>query len=64
MPYYRKCPDCGARLDPQEPCDCQTKVGDVPLQRKRPQVEHGFFNGLYTGYGPDVKNIERYSNAK
>lgn len=22
MSYYRTCPDCGAHLDPQEPCDC------------------------------------------
>ena len=22
MPYYRTCPDCGANLDPDEPCDC------------------------------------------
>lgn len=22
MPYYRICPDCGAHLDPDEPCDC------------------------------------------
>ena len=24
MPYYRKCPVCGAALDPGEICDCQT----------------------------------------
>ena len=23
MPYYRKCPVCGAALDPGEICDCQ-----------------------------------------
>jgi hypothetical protein len=23
MDYYRICPDCGARLDPGERCDCQ-----------------------------------------
>lgn len=22
MSYYRTCPDCGAHLDPGEPCDC------------------------------------------
>lgn len=22
-PYYRRCPDCGAYLDPGEQCDCQ-----------------------------------------
>jgi len=25
MPYYRKCPLCGATLDPGERCDCQDK---------------------------------------
>lgn len=25
MTYYRKCPSCGACLDPGEPCDCQNK---------------------------------------
>lgn len=23
MDYFRICPDCGARLDPGEICDCQ-----------------------------------------
>ncbi len=23
MAYYNICPDCGAHLDPGEPCDCQ-----------------------------------------
>ncbi len=22
MPLYKKCPDCGANLDPGEKCDC------------------------------------------
>ena len=25
MSYYRKCPLCGATLDPGERCDCQDK---------------------------------------
>lgn len=26
MPYYNKCPGCGANLDPGEPCrDCEEK---------------------------------------
>lgn len=24
MPYYEKCPDCGANLDPGERCDCKS----------------------------------------
>ena len=23
MAYYSTCPDCGAHLDPGEPCDCR-----------------------------------------
>lgn len=23
MPYYNTCPNCGANLDPGEPCDCE-----------------------------------------
>lgn len=25
MSFYRTCPDCGANLDPGEPCDCQAQ---------------------------------------
>lgn len=24
--YYKKCPDCGANLDPGERCDCEQKA--------------------------------------
>lgn len=24
--YYKKCPDCGANLDPGERCDCERKA--------------------------------------
>lgn len=24
--YYKKCPDCGANLDPGERCDCEQKT--------------------------------------
>ena len=36
--YYRKCPDCGANLDPDERCDCDKEEGAVLLAQKRPQV--------------------------
>lgn len=26
MAYYNICPDCGAHLDPGEPCDCKDKI--------------------------------------
>ena len=25
MAYYNTCPNCGANLDPGEPCDCDTE---------------------------------------
>ena len=28
--YYRTCPECGAHLDPDEPCDCDHKKEDNP----------------------------------
>jgi hypothetical protein len=28
-PYYKKCKDCGANLDPGERCDCGGKPADV-----------------------------------
>lgn len=31
MPYYRKCPLCGATLDPGERCDCQGKEEAAPV---------------------------------
>lgn len=31
MAYYRICPDCGARLDPGEKCDCQLDELEVFL---------------------------------
>ena len=44
---YRKCPCCGANLDPCERCDCQDdpddenkKSGDAPKHRRKyPQKE-------------------------
>ena len=26
MAYYKKCPNCGANLDPGEKCDCESKA--------------------------------------
>lgn len=36
--YYRRCGNCGAYLDPGEPCDCLrgTKKETAPLARDRP----------------------------
>lgn len=36
--YYRKCPDCGAYLDPGERCDCAglKRVFIAPKARKPP----------------------------
>lgn len=35
MPYYRKCPVCGAALDPGEICDCQDKEEAAPVLEHR-----------------------------
>ncbi len=30
MAYYSICPECGATLDPGEPCDCDLPLITVP----------------------------------
>ncbi|MCM1179948.1 MAG: hypothetical protein NC347_06810 [Clostridium sp.] len=30
MAYYNVCPNCGAHLDPGEPCDCKDRVEEKP----------------------------------
>lgn len=32
MAYYNVCPDCGAYLDPGEPCDCKDRVEEKPMR--------------------------------
>ncbi len=35
---YKKCPYCGASLDPNERCDCQNKKnGAAPQETEQPQ---------------------------
>ncbi len=36
MAYYNTCPNCGANLDPGEPCDCE--------KEKEKEKEKKFFN--------------------
>jgi len=41
MPYYRKCPVCGAALDPGEICDCQDeKTAPRAANSEGCQVDH------------------------
>lgn len=49
MPYYRKCPVCGAALDPGEICDCQDKE-TAPVQQHQdgPKVEIGLPTDIST----------------
>lgn len=30
MAYYKVCPNCGAYLDPGEPCDCKDRAEEKP----------------------------------
>ena len=51
MPYYRKCPVCGAALDPGEICtDCQDKEKAAPALEHRdgPKVEIGLPTNIST----------------
>lgn len=34
MSYYKTCPNCGARLDPGERCDCDKEKRNTPEQAK------------------------------
>lgn len=37
--YFKKCPLCGAHLDPGELCDCrETEKEAAPLPRERPHA--------------------------
>jgi len=61
MPYNKVCTYCGARLDPQESCDClykcTTESEVAPLQRKRLQAKHGTYPNILHSYAPKVKTI-------
>ncbi len=39
MSYYKTCPNCGARLDPGERCDCNKEKQDAPEQAKVKEEE-------------------------
>ena len=39
MSYYRKCPFCGANLDPGELCDCQQERAEVLAEVERIERE-------------------------
>jgi len=45
MSYYRKCPDCGANLDPGEKCDCVFKKSSF-LNAEDVKIPHGEDNAL------------------
>lgn len=35
MSFYKKCPHCGANLDPGEPCDCQQEKEREERRREK-----------------------------
>lgn len=49
MSYYRKCPACGAALDPGEICDCQNKeTAPDAANIEGGQVENGLPTNIST----------------
>ncbi len=43
MSFYKTCPDCGAHLDPGEPCDCKKNRAAL-LQQERPTEKEAITN--------------------
>ena len=57
--YYRKCPDCGANLDPDERCDCHViEEGAALLAQKRPQAIYPPTD-ILADYYISVKPVDR-----
>ena len=59
--YYKKCPHCGAHLDPGEQCDChQEKREDAPDAAGTPSVENGSITDTRVAHRvPDVNDCMR-----
>lgn len=54
MAYYNVCPDCGAYLDPGEPCDCESereKQSEFFSQRMRANSKTGQYSIVLDGMG-------------
>ena len=39
MAYYRKCPHCGANLDPGEKCDCDKRANPLSYEALQQQAK-------------------------
>lgn len=59
MAYFRICPDCGARLDPGEACDCKEKP--PPGVQDRKAEEENPLNQIYHKKGDMSNGIRVFS---
>lgn len=48
MSYFRECPDCGAKLDPGEKCDCKRipKMRTIAATAKELELPEHFVRSL------------------
>lgn len=51
---YRKCPLCGANLDPGEKCDCEGKTVVNAANTDNGKVENGFQTNISTTILPKI----------
>ena len=67
-PYYRVCPDCGARLDPGERCDCWDKYWKIEVRMPNGDTITTRISGPedrvrahYAAQGGKITKMEEYS---
>lgn len=57
MPYYRRCPACGAYLDPGEKCDCGKETAPDAANIQSGKVESESPNPRSTSILPKGKEV-------
>ncbi|MBU5625684.1 hypothetical protein KQI82_01880 [Oscillibacter sp. MSJ-2] len=65
MSYYRKCPECGAALDPGEKCDCELEPRGNPEKNAlepRGNKEKTAPDGANIKGGREVEQTDSASN--
>ncbi len=62
MSYFRECPDCGAKLDPGEKCDCKRTGNIISLLEAEEAKKHGLsaeaMNELEAVFGKELNFAE------